>query len=177
MKRRGMTLAELLIGLGLTSVLAGVALSLFLLGRDAFLSALDEAALGRASYLAPRDIVDALDYSRLDSVVYAQDQLAFATAYDERGTFRTTAAGAPDWQAVQVFWVQDGTCRVGRRAFLGIPFALQLPASGKVLAEHVVALRVQNSSPLGLRVTLSIAYDGFRRDFRGEVSLCTTPAH
>jgi hypothetical protein len=172
-----MTLLELLIGMALTSLLAGVALSLFLIGRDSFLSALDEAALGRASYLAPRDIVAALDYTRIDSVIYAADQLAFATAYDEQGTFRTTPSGAPDWQAVQVFWIQNGKCRVGRRGYTGVPFALQLPASGKVLAEHVAALRVQSSGPAGLRVTLSIAYQGFRRDFQGEVSLCAKPVH
>lgn len=164
--RRGLTLIELLLGLGLSSLMLTVALSLFVAGRDMFLVALDEAALAQATYLVPRDIADGLEHTELSRITYAEDQLTFATAYDSTGTFRTDETGLPDWQSLLDFWVQDGRLLRGRRPHDG---------RGQLVCESIRRLTIQPLSEGVLCVRLGVSYHGFRRQFQGEVSLCARP--
>lgn len=166
--RRGLTLVELLMALGLSSVVGMIALSLFLTGRDTFLLALDEAALAEATYRIPRDIAEGLEHSRLDLITYGPDSLTYATAYDPAGMFRTDESGRPDWQALQDLWVAQGRLFRGRRPHT---------AAGQLSSQHIHSLLVEPGPEATLIVRLGVAYNGFRRQFRGEVSLCARPAH
>ena len=165
MKARGITLLEMILALGLSSMLATLFLLLLMLGRNAFLDALDEGALGRVTYLVPRDLSDGLNQSRLELISYSPDLLTFASAVDDSGRFQTDASGHPSWQTPVSYWFANGKCVRGHRP------------DGLLVDPSVVGLRVENPCPGELRVVLSIDFSGYRRTFRGEVTAWAHPVN
>lgn len=163
MKRLGISLVEMILALGLASLLATVLLMLLVLGKDAYLEALDEAALAKVIYLVPRDLSDGLNQSRLQLIQYSPDQLSFASARDENGRFLTDSSGYPVWQNYVSYWMENGKCWKGRRP------------NGQLVDPSVVGLRTDNPHPGKLRVVLSIDFTGYRRKFRGEVTAWACP--
>lgn len=165
MSRRGISLVELVLALGLSSMLATVFLTLLFLGRDAYLDSLDEAGLSRVTYLVPRDLTDGLEQSRLALIAYSPDLLTFASAHDESGRFVTDSRGVPDWQSPISYWLEGGKCWKGRR-----------PAR-QLVDPSIVGLRSESPAPNLIRVTLKVDFVGYRRSFRGEVEVWARPTN
>lgn len=166
MKRRGLTLVEMLLAMSLSFVLMVAMIATLQAGQRTFLSALDGVALSDCQYRVPREIVQKLTASTSEQVTPGTGSFAFAGAFDQAHQFHLDAEGRPDWQGLTSYRLEDDRL-LQKEPWETRPRTLLRNLSG-------IALRPSGSAYL---LTLSIDYHGYTRSFRGEVSLWAAPVH
>ena len=166
MKRRGLTLVEMLVSLALSFTLLVAMLSTLQVGQRYFLGALDALALSDCQYRVPREIVQKLMASSATQVTPGNSNFSFITAYNQQNQFQVTPEGLPDWQGQTLYRLNQGrlTCKE--------PWE----KSPRTLTRNLVGMALKPSNGSFL-LTLNIEYDGYTRDYRGEVSMWATPVN
>jgi hypothetical protein len=166
MKRRGLTLVEMLLAMALSFVLMVAMLATMRAGRHYFLSALDAMALSDCQYRVPREIVQKLTASSSEQVTPGSGSFAFATAFDQNHQFHLDAEGRPEWQGVTSYRLE------GDRLTQKEPWE----SSPRTILRNLRGLALRQSGQAYL-LTLSVDYQGYTQRFRGEVSLWAAPAN
>jgi len=166
MKRRGLTLVEMMVSLALSFTLLVAMLGTLQVGQRYFLGALDALALSDCQYRVPREIVQKLMASTATQVTPGNSTFSFATAFNQQNQFQVTPEGLPDWQGKTTYRLEQG--RLTRQEpWEKVPRTLTRNLTG-------LTLKPNNGSFL---LTLNVEYDGYTRDFRGEVSMWATPVN
>ena len=166
MKRRGLTLVEMMVSLALSFTLLVAMLSTLQVGQRYFLGALDALALSDCQYRVPREIVQKLIASSATQVTPGNSTFSFVTAYNQQNQFQVTPEGLPDWQGQTTYRLDQG--RLTRKE----PWE----KSARTLTHNLVGMALTPSNGSFL-LTLNIEYDGYTRDYRGEVSMWATPVN
>lgn len=187
MRRKGLTLIEVTIAGAVSVLLLGIILAVFRMGQTSFFQALDDTGSTRAAYVVPRSIVDRLAHSTRDSVSAAPGAFSFLTAYDRNGRFQTNALGRPQWSEYEAFYLlgtELHSARAANSSPSSVPGPLAL-AQMQALRQSRGRLELLGVSNVALvplaggvfRLQVSLRHDGFRRDFKEEVSLCAAPVN
>lgn len=166
MKRRGLTLVEMMVSLALSFTLLVAMLSTLQIGQRSFLGALDALALTDCQYRVPREIAQKLMASSATQVTPGNSTFSFVTAYNQQNQFQLTREGLPDWQGQTTYRLEGGSL-TRKEPWEKSPRTLTRNLTG-------LTLKPANASFL---LTLRIEYDGYTRDFRGEVSMWATPVN
>lgn len=166
MRRRGLTLLEMILAMSLSFLLLVGMSAILRAGQRYFLTALDAVALNDCQYRVPREIVQKLTASSAEQVTVGNNTFAFATAFDERHEFRLDPQGHPDWQGSTSYRLD------GNQLFQKEPW--QDRSSAILRNVSHVSLRASNGVYL---LTLNVDYRGYTQDFRGEVSMWAVPVN
>lgn len=181
--RRALSLIETMIAMALSTLLLGVVLSIFSIGKNLFLSSLERARVTRLSHLLPRQLVHCLEMSSAESILAGENVLACLSAYDGLGEFRTGSDGRPDWQtqltyfvplATQELRLHQGQASQDGSLVLHIPPLL--PKQGRILASGVEGLQLlPQEGSNRLLLVLHLRLEERRRVYREEVRTWITP--
>lgn len=133
--RRGMTLVEIVVAMGVLMVVMTASLSIFLPSLGRFQKVDMEYDSQRSALLAVERVAQDLKEGRMSGVNYQplpNFLLVIPSPRDGLGVYRTTAAdGTPDWQTWIVYWTvpdpHDATARSLRRAVMPGPVAIGTP--------------------------------------------------
>ena len=166
MKRRGLTLVEMLLAMALSFVLMVAMIATFQAGQRTFLSALDAVALSDCQYRVPREIVQKLTASSIDQITAGNGTFAFAGAFDQAHQFHLDADGRPDWQGLTSYRLE------GDRLLQKEPWETH----SRTILRNLSAIALRPSGGAYL-LTLNVDYHGYTRNFRGEVSLWAAPVN
>ena len=166
MKRRGLTLVEMILAMALSFVLLVAMIGTLQAGQRYFLAALDAVALSDCQYRVPREIVQKLTASSAEQVTVGNNTFAFGNAFDQRHEFRLNPEGRPEWQGLTTYRL-DGDQLLQKEPWETGP----RPILRNLTA---VALRPSNGAYL---LTLTVSYQGYTQSFRGEVSMWAAPVN
>ncbi len=166
MKRRGLTLVEMLLAMALSFLLMVAMLATLQAGQGYFLSALDAVALSDCQYRVPREIVQKLTASTAEQVTAGNNTFAFANAFDQGHQFRLDSEGHPDWQGLTTYRL-EGDRLLQKEPWEKAPRTILRNLTG-------VSLRPGNGAYL---LTLTVNYQGYTQNFRGEVSMWAAPVN
>jgi hypothetical protein len=157
MRRRGLTLIEMVATMGLTATLMGILLGLVVSGQTLWMDcrALSSRHQGLAS--AALSLEREVQASTPSSLTSLPDGLAFRSARDARGVFLTDVTGAPVWQNYVVYYLADGNLL---RQTSALP---QLPSGGRLVAEGVTRLELEHEAGSSLATVVLVAREETRR--------------
>jgi hypothetical protein len=166
MKPRGLTLVEMLLAMGLSLTLLVAMVATFQAGQRLFLSALDAVALSDFQYRVPREIVQKITASNAAQITTGESKFGLGTAFDQNHQFQLSPAGFPAWQGVTVYSLSQGQL-LQKEPWEKAPRPLlrQLTAA---------SLQAKNGAYV---LTLQTDYQGYTRNYRGEVSMWATPVN
>lgn len=166
MKPRGLTLVETLLAMGLSLTLLVAMVATFQAGQRLFLSALDAVALSDFQYRVPREIVQKLTSSNADQIAAGESSFGLGTAFDQNHQFQLTPEGFPAWQGVTVYALSQGQL-LQKEPWEKAPRTLLRQVT-------LASLQARNGAYL---LTLQTDYQGYTRNYRGEVSMWATPVN
>lgn len=115
MRRRGLTLAEVMVAGALLLLTAAVAYACALLTARSQMKAGDRVTAEVNAIVGLESVRLDMQNSSLSSLVIGSNRISFLTARDSNGLFQTDASGAPQWQATVVYYDDDAQGVLRRR--------------------------------------------------------------
>lgn len=172
---RGVTLLEILVGMGILGVLSTMLFGVYVMGANAWMKGSTESEILQTSQVVTRFLAKEAEASTAQSLSFSSDNrgTAFLTATDNTGTFQYDRSSLlPLWQDYAIFWFDAPESALYKRkvSVLGSPVeTTPAPFSsfstipldgyfvdGRPLVRGIKELRFSSPAPSQLKIDLEV---------------------